>query len=130
MPLTPSLILLTQGDGTSGTGWNYWDGDFATDPVAPWDVGSGSEELNGTFDMMGNLFEWNETIDDQYGAPYRGVRGGSFESDRFTLMSSWGLHRGDPIAELRALSFRVASVPEPATLLLLSLGAIALRKKH
>ena len=36
---------LTQGDGISGTGWNY---DYATDPCGPWDVGSGSQELNGT----------------------------------------------------------------------------------
>jgi len=26
----------------------------------PWDVGSGSEELNSTFDMMGNMWEWME----------------------------------------------------------------------
>ena len=52
---------LTQGDGTSGTGWNYWDNGYATDPAGPWNVGSGSEELNGTYDMMGNVWEWMES---------------------------------------------------------------------
>ncbi len=47
---------LHEGDGTSGTGWNYNN----TDPVGPWNVGSGSEELNGTYDMMGNNWEWIE----------------------------------------------------------------------
>ena len=49
---------LHQGDGTSGTGWNYHDSGFATDPQGPWNVGSGSEELNGTYDMIGNVWEW------------------------------------------------------------------------
>ena len=41
----------------------------------PWVVGSGTEEQNGTFDMMGNVWEWNETFID---GSLRGVRGGSF----------------------------------------------------
>jgi len=49
---------LHQGDGVSGTGWNYYHSGYATDPGGPWDVGSGSEELNGTFDMMGNVWEF------------------------------------------------------------------------
>jgi len=46
---------LSQGDGTSGSGWNYGANRSAND-YWPWDVGSGSEELNGTFDVMGNVF--------------------------------------------------------------------------
>ena len=52
---------LTQGNGTSGTGWNYYDNGYATSPHGPWNVGSGSEELNGTYDMMGNVWEWMES---------------------------------------------------------------------
>jgi len=55
---TKSGDTLHQGDGVSGTGWNYYDGGFATGAYELWDVGSGSEELNGTFDMMGNVWEW------------------------------------------------------------------------
>jgi formylglycine-generating enzyme required for sulfatase activity len=45
----------TVGDVTpTQAGWNFDDG-YATEPYGPWAVGSGSEELNGTFDMMGNV---------------------------------------------------------------------------
>jgi len=54
-------------------------------------VGSGSEELNGTFDMMGNFWEW-------YESPYDS---GYFAPDT-----------------------------EPATLLLLGLGAFVLRSRR
>ena len=70
---------LHQGDGTSGTGWNFYDSGCATDPNGSWDVGSGSEELNGTYDMMGNVWEWMESPwnDPSYRAgSSRGLRGG------------------------------------------------------
>ena len=44
-------------------------------------MGSGSQELNGTYDMMGNAWEWLESpnSDTNYGAgAARGLRGGSF----------------------------------------------------
>ena len=28
--------------------------------TGPWNVGSGSQELNGTYEMMGNAWEWTE----------------------------------------------------------------------
>ena len=34
--------------------------EYATNPFGPWNAGSGSEELNGTYDMMGNVWEWME----------------------------------------------------------------------
>jgi formylglycine-generating enzyme required for sulfatase activity len=64
-----------QGDVTSGTGWNYYDAGYATDPSGPWDVGSGSEELNGTFDMMGNNWEWMESPWDDPGVTSQKPRG-------------------------------------------------------
>ena len=122
---------LTQGDGTSGTGWNYWDDGHATDPLGAWDVGSGSEELNGTFDMMGNAFEWMEspynTIDYLSGS-YRCFRGGSYDWNKNQL-TQFARANGDPSIEYFDHGFRVASIPEPATLLLLGLGAVMLRKK-
>ena len=42
---------------------------------SPWDVGTGTMEQNGTFDMMGNIREWNETL---FGSTARGVSGGSY----------------------------------------------------
>ena len=70
---------LHQGDGSSGTGWNYYDDGYPTDPTGPWDVGSGSQELHGTFDMMGNIWEWVESPEPGASdgvVSERGMRGG------------------------------------------------------
>ena len=98
----------------------------------PWNVGSGSEELNGTFDMMGNVWEWVESPYDSgdYTSSERGVRGGSYYNIFGVGEDLRSSHRGSgyPDEEFYGLGFRVASVPEPATLLLLGLGAVMLRK--
>lgn len=103
------------------------------DPTGmPWDVGNGSEELNGTFDMMGNIWEWMESP--YYGGDYltgswRGLRGGAYRNgDDYNLRSSEHFNVG-PGNEHIDVGFRVASVPEPTTLLLLGLGCLALRRK-
>ncbi len=124
---------LTQGDGVSGTGWNYYAGGNATDPSGPWDVGSGSEELNGTYDMMGNVWEWMESPDSDtsYGTGSdRGLRGGSYSYFDNNLASSNRAYT-NPNLENHAIGFRVASeVPEPASLSLLAIGGLALIKRR
>ena len=101
-------------------GWNYTGGAYD----APWNVGTGGiAEQNGTFDMMGNVWEWNETL---FYGPCRGVRGAScFSFDRYIRSSD----RADvsPDLEDYGIGFRVAEIPEPATILLLTLGGLALR---
>jgi formylglycine-generating enzyme required for sulfatase activity len=81
-------------------------------------------EQNGTFDMMGNVREWNETLI----GSNRGLRGGSYGSAVATLESSYRVNN-DPGNEYSTLGFRVASVPEPVSLVLLSLGGLALRRR-
>ncbi len=128
---TKSGESLTQGDGTSGTGWNYWDGGYATDPYGPWDVGSGSEELNGTFDMMGNVWERMESpysSGDYLSGSIRGIRGGSCVSVDY--LSSSARYDFYPSSESSYVGFRVASVPEPCSLVLLSLGGLMVRKRR
>lgn len=124
----------TVGDVTpTQAGWNYfYGGSYATDPYGPWDVGDGTEELNGTYDMMGNISEWIESpyySGDYLSSSGRGFRGGSHFGLVDNLRSSF---RGyaEPHIEGDRVGFRVASIPEPCTLLLFGLGTLALRLKH
>jgi formylglycine-generating enzyme required for sulfatase activity len=119
-----------QGNGSNG-GWNY----FATDPYSPWDVGSGSEELNGTFDMMGNMWEWIEGpyYDADYiSAAFRCVRGGAYTLKQIDIGYLTSSGRGPDPAEEDDYhtAFRVASVPEPLTISLLSMGTLFITKKR
>jgi formylglycine-generating enzyme required for sulfatase activity len=116
---------LTQGDGRSGSGWNYFTTHCATTPAGPWSVGSGSQELNGTYDMMGNDYEWVESplITADYGAfSKRYARGGSWPDTSDLLASSYRMGAAAniwPYGEANNVGFRVASVPEPSTLVML-----------
>ncbi len=126
---------LHQGDGTTGTGWNYWDEVYATTPSGLWDVGSGSEELNGTYDMMGNVWEWmeNSYYANNYGTDIgRALRGGSYFNGPDVPAQFWR-GGGGPLEEVHVYGFRVASdtpVPEPATMSLLTLGGVALLRRR
>jgi formylglycine-generating enzyme required for sulfatase activity len=115
------------GDGTNG-GWNYYDGG----PIPTqglWAVGSSSEELNGTHDMMGNALEMTE--EPYYSTGYtptidRALRGGT----NATNITSVYRDNLDPDTVGYSHGFRVASaIPEPASLSLLSLGGVVLLKR-
>jgi len=115
----------------AGVDTNY-DQDYPQSD-GPWDVGSGSEELNGTFDMMGNVSEWMESplySGDSLSGSSRGLRGDSYRTSYSNELSSSNRYASNPINEEYFVGFRVASVPEPATLFLLGLGTLMLRKKQ
>jgi formylglycine-generating enzyme required for sulfatase activity len=115
-----------QGNGTSGTGWNYYNNGYATSPYGPWNVGSGSQELNGTYDMMGNDFEWMESpySSGDYGAgSSRGLRGGLWDGYSGYLASSYR-NNVNPSGEGNSIGFRVASVPEPGSLMMTAMIAV------
>ena len=125
---------LFQGNGANG-GWNYWEGDTGPDGPAAglWNVGSGSQELNGTYDMMGNIYEWMESpysSGDYETTSGRVLRGGSFAFNESCLASTSFRLNTSPhfeYTELTDQGFRVASeLPEPCTLGLLALGGLAL----
>lgn len=125
-----------QGNGTNG-GWNYYTNQYATNPYGPWAATSGSQELNGTYNMMGNASEWMESpysTGNYLSGLTRGVRGGAYNSygpgysSNSDLMSS-SRYQSYPYFEGNS-GFRVASVPEPTTMLLLGLGGIFLRRKR
>ncbi|MBN2293001.1 MAG: SUMF1/EgtB/PvdO family nonheme iron enzyme [Pirellulales bacterium] len=108
---------LHQGDGVNGTGWNYYDTSL---PSGPWNVGSGSEELNGTYDMMGNNREWVESpfiIQDYTLGSWRGMRGGTWDNNSTYLVARASIYT-PPTNESIRVGFRVASVPEPSTITL------------
>jgi formylglycine-generating enzyme required for sulfatase activity len=78
----------------------------------------------GTFDQGGNVFEWNEAI--LYGYDLRGQRGGSAYDYYDFQQAAIRNVAGDPSSEdINCVGFRVSQVPEPATLSLLALGALA-----
>jgi formylglycine-generating enzyme required for sulfatase activity len=125
-----------------GSGYSFYANGTSTAPVAgvqsnynyavgaPWNVETGTQEQNGTFDMMGNVWEWNETL---VRSSFRGIRGGSYYyGDGYQLASSTRFYYSPlyPYNEDINFGFRVASIPEPATILLLGLSAMILRKKR
>ena len=79
----------------------------------------------GTFDQGGNVWEWNEAV--RYG-PYRGFRGGAFNYGYAYIPSSFH-HYGNPPYEIGNLGFRVSQVPESATLVMLALAGMGLRRR-
>jgi formylglycine-generating enzyme required for sulfatase activity len=121
----------------SGTiGGDYGVGDSRFGRSSPWEFGSGTLEQNGTKDMMGNVWEYNEDI---ITGPYVGIRGGSYGTEflnygPYTVYNRYlGSRERSNVGEAMesiALGFRVAEVvPEPATIALFALGSIALFRK-
>ncbi len=76
----------------------------------------------GTFDQGGNAWEWNEAV---ISSSFRGLRGGSWGND------SNGLRADDrdfnrPGGADGNVGFRVATVPEPSSVLMGALAAVGL----
>jgi len=99
----------------------------------PWNVASGSEELNDTFDMMGNVWEYMENpFNGRFYIPEldRTIRGGSFTGNDPLEVSSFIRYNFPPHGDAANIGFRVASeVPEPCSLVLLSVGGLMLRRR-
>ncbi len=111
---------------TSTNDANYDDGSYtdSTNYLTPVGTFLDSPGPYGTYDMGGDVSQWNEaTI--QVVVPERGLRGGSWDYNFSTLASS--LRYGyPPTVEINDVGFRVASVPEPTSLALLLAGGFCL----
>jgi formylglycine-generating enzyme required for sulfatase activity len=106
----------------NGADWNDLDGNVTT-------VGSAAaNNYFGTADQGGNLHEWNDAVID---GSTRGLRGASWNGSEIILSSSYR-RNNVPTLEGDAAGFRVASVPEPTSLLLTMLagGMMLIRRKR
>ena len=106
----------------SGADWNSQNGNVTT-------VGSAAaNNYFGTADQGGNVIEWNDAV---ISGSSRGRRGGSFVVSEVGLRAS-GRGNNDPAFENFDIGFRVASVPEPTSLLLTMLagGVMLARRKR
>jgi formylglycine-generating enzyme len=74
--------------------------------------------------MVGNVWEWDETA---LTTSARGLRGGSFSSKSYGISSSYRNTYGVPLHDQSYfIGFRVATVPEPFTLVSLGASVISL----
>lgn len=87
-----------------------------------------SDSPSGTFDQGGNVWEWHEQIKS---GSARGLRAGSWGSSAGNLAAGDSISVG-PTGEDPGIGFRVASIPEPSTALLVltGLGSLALRYRR
>jgi formylglycine-generating enzyme required for sulfatase activity len=121
-----SYSLYPNGQNTITTA----DANYGNSVGSTTDVGSysGDGSSYGTFDQGGNVWEWNDAV---ISGSSRGRRGGSFTNNELLLRSS-NRNSIDPTNENYNLGFRVASVPEPTSLLLTMLagGVMLIRRKR
>jgi formylglycine-generating enzyme required for sulfatase activity len=112
---------------------NYYDGDFVGYPgAALTDVGAygmNSDSAYGTNDQAGNVLEWNDAV---ISGSSRGLRGGSWDNLDGNLASSGRYTTSTRRARSSLIGFRVASVPEPTSLVLTMLagGVMLARRKR
>jgi formylglycine-generating enzyme required for sulfatase activity len=120
---TPSNLLSTTGTNNA----TYWNDSF-TDPtnyLTPVGYFAGSPGPYGTYDMSGDVWQWNEANLD---GSSRGLRGGSFGTFPGDLPSSCR-NGSSPSYDGGLMGFRVASsaaTPEPGSITLLVAGAAGL----
>lgn len=123
-----AYTLYATGDTapTAGTQANYSTG------TSPWNVGTGAIENNGTYDMGGNVWEWNESAYDgtlDTLSENRVLRGGAWNSNVNGVKSSMRSST-NPITTSNLNGFRIATitsvaVPEPSSASLLAFGILS-----
>jgi formylglycine-generating enzyme required for sulfatase activity len=103
-----------------GADWNGLDGNLTT-------VGSAgplSTSHYGTFDQVGNVWEWTQTGDDFAQI----LSGGEWNSSDAWQLGDVGI--GGRAGDSLSVGFRVATVPEPSTFALGILGLMACARRR
>ena len=109
----------------TGNNANYYNGSY-TDPtyyLTPVGEFSASPGPYGTFDMGGNVWQWNES---NLAVSGHGLRGGSFCNGPYYLPASNSPYDYSTVGLSGVIGFRVASVPEPGSIVLLLAGGLCL----
>ncbi len=122
---TPSNVLSASGTNNA----NYYSHGYSdpTNQLTPVGAFAASPGPYGTYDMGGDVWQWNETKISDDDGDYRGLRGGVWNSIFSDVMTASYRADDTPADEDKGMGFRVASipVPEPGSLGLLVCGAIA-----
>ncbi len=115
------------GYGVTGSGTFVNSQNYLTD-VGAYTL---STSPYGTFDQGGNVWEWNETFMPIPGLtpPRRGLRGGSWNNLSLNVQAA-ARNNAEPRGDANIIGFRIATIPEPSTLLLLAVGGLALLSRR
>lgn len=90
-------------------------------------VASYSPNFYGTYDMAGNVYEWNDSIP---AGPFRGpMVGGAYDNIAGWLTPLNG-YISLPSTEREQVGFRVVVTPEPSVAALLALGGVVARRRR
>lgn len=92
----------------------------------------GAASPYGTYGQNGNVWEWNEsgiTSPNEAGSEPRVFRGGAWNCSSYYLTATYVTYDG-PAATNNSVGFRVASVPEPSTaMLIFGAGLLGLARR-
>ncbi|MGD8454509.1 MAG: SUMF1/EgtB/PvdO family nonheme iron enzyme [Phycisphaerae bacterium] len=123
-------------DGDSGHSANYCDGDATIGPPY-WTSEVGYFSLSaspyGTYDQGGNAWEYVETLEGDPGHEIPIMRGFCFYWLDFgapAMLAGVRFEGGWSGASVDVMGFRLAQVPEPATLTLLALAGVAVWRRR
>ncbi len=101
-------VNVLSSTGTNNANFYDYTGAGLTDSVnklTPVGAFAASPGPYGTFDMGGDVFQWNEAV---VSASYRGCRGGSYSVSSNDLASSYR-SSGNPAADPSSTGFRIAA---------------------
>lgn len=117
----PSNVLSATGANNA----NYYDGDDSdpTNLLTPVGAFVDSPGAYGTYDMGGDVWQWNEAI---LSPETRAKRGGDCNLSSADMLSSYDSNVSEPQNGYSPDGFRVAEVPEPGSIALLPAGGICL----
>jgi len=125
------------GNGANQANYEYYNGSqylFSATQSSSYNVDSnyltpvgsfsGSASYYGTYDQSGDVYNWNDTLYDDQGD--RVLHGGYWYDDNSLYLSSSIRYGDDPSSQGSNVGFRVGSIPEPNSPMLILAGVAGL----